>query len=168
MDVQVSIRISRESIAEVAEIFKNAFSNVTQTGATGVPPAQPVPAANPAGQPAAVPVQQSVPQTTQTYTGQPAPQMPQTYSGQIAQQTQLPVQAMTGAPVQPQGVPTTAVPQEYTQDQVAVALTGLIDMGRRDLVTQILGMFGAQALTQIPKERYPELVLKLREAGANI
>ena len=164
MDVQVSIRISRESIAEVAEIFKNAFSNVTQTGATGVLPAQPVPAANPAGQPA-VPVQQSVPQTTQNYTGQPAPQ---TYSGQIAQQTPLPVQAMTGAPVQPQGVPTTAVPQEYTQDQIAIALTGLIDMRRGDLVKQILGMFGAQALTQIPKERYPELVLKLREAGANI
>ncbi len=169
MDVQISIRISKESIAEVAEIFKSAFSNVTQTETTGVPPAQPGPAANPVGQPAAVPVQQqSMPQTTQTYTGQPAPQMPQTYSGQIAQQTQLPVQAMTGAPVQPQKVPTTAVPQEYTQDQIAVALTGLIDMGRRDLVTQILGMFGAQALTQIPKERYPELVLKLREAGANI
>ena len=67
-----------------------------------------------------------------------------------------------------QGIPTTAVPQDYTQDQMAVAFTGLIDTGRRDAVTRILGDFGVQALTQIPKERYPELALKLREAGANI
>lgn len=155
MDVQVSIRISRESMAEVAEIFKKAC-NATQTESMGVPSTQAGSITNQMDPPTAVPVQQ------------PLPQVPQTYSGQIAQQNQLPVQAMTGTPIPGQGVPTTAVPQEYTQDQVAVALTGLIDMGRRDLVTQILGMFGAQALTQIPKERYPELVLKLREAGANI
>lgn len=168
MDVQVSIRISKESLAEVAEIFKKAFSNVTQTESMGVPPTQAGPITNLINPPTTVPVQQSLPQTTQPYSGQPAQQMPQTYSGQIAQQNQLPVQAMTGAPIQGQEVPTTAAPQEYTQSQVAVALTGLMDMGRRDLVMQILGMFGVQALTEIPKERYPELVLKLREAGANI
>lgn len=96
---------------------------------------------------------------------QQAGQVPQQnmYSAEIAQRNQLPVSAMTGG-----GLPTTAVAQEYTQDQVAVAMSGLMDAGKRDTVTQILASFGVQALLQIPKERYPELVLKLREAGANI
>lgn len=66
------------------------------------------------------------------------------------------------------GIPTTATPQSYTQDQIAVALTGLIDQGRRDLVMQILGQFGAVSLMQVPADRYPELVTQLRGVGANI
>lgn len=107
-------------------------------------------------QPYAQPAQQ------QAY-AQPAQQQPSYNSADIAQRNQLPVSAMTGS-----GIPTTAVVQEYTQDQVAVAMSGLMDAGKRDVVTQILASFGVQALLQIPKEHYPELVLKLREAGANI
>ena len=65
-------------------------------------------------------------------------------------------------------LPTTATTQSYTQDQIAIALTGLIDQGKRDYVTQILGQFGAMSLMQVPVERYPELVTQLRGAGANI
>lgn len=152
MNVQVTIKIDRESITELAEVFRGALSAPLsiQPGTLGQAvrqapqPAQPVPVA------------------------QPAPQGKQAYSSQIAQKTQLPPEAVTGGAASAPGLPTTAVPQEYTQDQIAVAFTGLIDTGRRDAVTQILGMFGAQALTQIPKEQYPELALKLREAGANI
>ena len=65
-------------------------------------------------------------------------------------------------------LPTTATTQSYTQDQIAIALTGLIDQGKRDYVMQILGQFGAMSLMQVPVERYPELVTQLRGAGANI
>ena len=68
----------------------------------------------------------------------------------------------------PTQVPTSVVPQEYTQDQIAVAMTGLSDQGRSADLINILAQFGVSSLVQVPKERYPELVLRLREAGAAI
>lgn len=76
-------------------------------------------------------------------------------------------QTMPGMPM-PGPIPTTAVPQEYTQDQIAVAMTGLSDQGRSADLVNILAGFGVSSLVQVPKERYPELVLALRKAGAAI
>lgn len=151
MEVKVTIQISRESLTEVAEAFYQVYRKYNECLPGALSPAATAQAST------AV----LTPQMT-------VPQQPQGYAAQAVQQPQIPVQAPSGAAVPVQGIPTTAVAQEYTQDQIAVALTGLIDTGKRETVLQILGMFGAQALTQIPKERYPELVLKLREAGANI
>lgn len=80
------------------------------------------------------------------------------------QQQAAPAQTTTPYQV----VPTTAVPQAYTQDQLAVAMTGFVDQGRSDLVMQILAAFGVGSLMQVPKERYADLALELRKAGANI
>lgn len=175
MDVQVTIKISRESLTEVAEIFYQVFKK----GISSIEPeSRTEPAIAQENQPQMPIPQMPIPPMPQPVSAVPTappvmvsaaqPVSQQSYSEQVAQKTQLPVQAMTGAPAPTQGPPTTAVTQEYSQDQVAVALSGLIDAGKRDVALQILAMFGAQALTQIPKERYPELVLKLREAGANI
>lgn len=168
MNVQVTIKIDRDAVRELAETFREVIygtlnglppassqtSSQTQQPASPVaPPVSAVPSAQ-QGQP--------VPVASPTQQSQPA------YSAQIAQKIQLPVQPVAGRTGLTQGIPTTAVPQEYTQDQMAVAFTGLIDTGRGDAVHRILGDFGVQALIQIPKERYPELALKLREAGANI
>jgi len=73
-------------------------------------------------------------------------------------------------PVPPLGgtLPTTVVPQEYTYDQIAVAMTGLVDQGKQPQVMQILAQFGAGSLMQMPKERYPDLVIQLRGLGAAI
>lgn len=73
----------------------------------------------------------------------------------------------SAAPVTGQ-LPTTAAPQSYTQDQIAVAMTGLVDRGLQPAVMQILGQFGAMSLLQIPKEQYPALAAELRKAGADI
>jgi len=83
---------------------------------------------------------------------------------------QNPVQQMPGQPAlpPPMQVPTTAVPQTYTQDQLAVAMTGLMDQGKQQVLMSILQSFGASSLMEIPRERYPEVVIRLREAGANI
>lgn len=167
MDVTIRIEKIDELIAAIKALA------ATQSGGQA-PPTGSVQTVSTAP---AAPVQQPVIPVQQNYQSAPvqappgqqftqqAVQVPQpaTYSAEIAQRNQLPVSAMTGG-----GLPTTAVAQEYTQDQVAVAMSGLMDAGKRDMVTQILASFGVQALLQIPKERYPELVLKLREAGANI
>ena len=87
------------------------------------------------------------------------PPAPQSYGQAPAQQA--PPQQV---PPQMGAVPTTAMPQEYTQDQLAVAMTGLVDRGMQPQVMGILNTMGCQTLLQVPKERYPELVLKLRKA----
>lgn len=73
-----------------------------------------------------------------------------------------------GGTAMPATIPTTAMPQVYTQDQIAVAMTGLSDQGRGADLMNILAQFGVSSLVQVPKERYPELVLHLRKAGAAI
>ena len=63
-------------------------------------------------------------------------------------------------------VPTTAVPLTYTQDQIAVAMTGLVDQGKQPQVMQVLAQFGAASLMQVPKEQYQALAAQLRVLGA--
>lgn len=109
-------------------------------------------------------------------------------AGTAAQQPQVPVaapQSYNSAPVQPAvpvttgiqqvpgavpqtGVPTTAMPQGYTIEQLQVAAAGLSQMGRMSQVMGILQQFGIQAMTELPRERYGEFATALREAGAQI
>ncbi len=77
------------------------------------------------------------------------------------------VQPAQGAAV-PTAVPTTAMPQEYTIEQLQVAAAGLSQMGRMSQVMGILQQFGVQAMTELPRERYGEFAIALREAGAQI
>lgn len=67
-----------------------------------------------------------------------------------------------------QGVPTTAMPQAYTIEQLQVAAAGLANMGKSPLLMGVLQKFGIQAMTELPKERYGEFAMALREAGAQI
>ncbi len=83
------------------------------------------------------------------------------------------------APVQPQNtppqmqqmpamLPTTAVTAGYSLEQLQVAAAGLTSMGKTPQVVGILQRFGIQAMTELPKERYGEFAVALREAGAQI
>lgn len=65
-------------------------------------------------------------------------------------------------------VPTAPVAQTYTMEQLGVAMTGLVDSGKLEIASQILGKFGAQTLMQVPPEYYPQLATAMREAGAVI
>lgn len=124
-------------------------------------------------------------QTTQ----QPASSMAQPYQSQppmgtvpvqqpvAAQQTQPAMQqqsvAQQAPPVVSQPpvagmVPTTAVAQEYTQDQLAVACSGLVNQGKQMKLLQLLQGFGVAALVDLPKERYGEFATALRAEGAVI
>lgn len=98
---------------------------------------------------------------TQTATPVTQTAAPVTQTAPVTEQQQAPA-------VQP---PASAVPtaaHTYTLEQIAVAATALIDSGRRQDLVQLLGSFGAQALTQLPKEQYGAFATKLREMGAKI
>lgn len=120
---------------------------------------------------------------------QPASSMAQPYQSQppmgtvpvqqpvAAQQTQPAMQqqsvAQQAPPVMSQPpmagmVPTTAVAQEYTQDQLAVACSGLVNQGKQIKLLQLLQGFGVAALVDLPKERYGEFATALRAEGAVI
>lgn len=76
---------------------------------------------------------------------------------------------VTPAPVAispPAAVPTTA--QTYSLEQLAVAATQLVDAGRRAELVTLLGSFGVQALTALPKEQYGNFATQLRSMGAKI
>lgn len=109
-------------------------------------------------------------------------QMPQAPIQQAPmQQAQVPVQQPQWAPMQqqvamqqqqlqpaPMQVPTTAVAQEFTQDQLAVAAAGLVNQGKQPRLIEILRSFGANSLVELQKERYSELAVALRSEGAVI
>lgn len=66
----------------------------------------------------------------------------------------------------PAPVPTTT--PTYTLEQLAVAATQLVDAGRRNELITLLGQFGVQALTALPKEQYGNFATALRQMGAQI
>lgn len=94
-------------------------------------------------------------------------------------QQQAPVQQPKAVPTQQQQAPAQqpapqqqgAVPTsnpEYDMNQLAVAATQLMDAGKQQDLMALLGEFGVQALTQLPKEQYGAFATKLREKGAKI
>lgn len=124
--------------------------------------------------PAWNPVQQPQSQMQQQV---PVQQMPAQAPQQVPVQ-QMPAQAPQQVPVQQmcqqapqtiqQQVPTTAVAQGYTIDQLQVAAAGLTNAGKMPQVMGILQQFGIQAMTELPKDQYGNFATALREAGAQI
>jgi hypothetical protein len=92
----------------------------------------------------------------------PAPQVTPTVQQPGAPMPQMPLQQ---APAQ------TAVPTEiptYDIASISNACAALMDAGKRADLMQLLGKYGAQALTQLPKDAYGAFVTDLRGMGAKI
>ncbi len=80
-----------------------------------------------------------------------------------------PVQQMPGNVALPTGgVQTTAMPQEFTQDQLSVAAAGLVNQGKQARLLELLHSFGANSIVELAKERYGEFATALRAEGAVI
>lgn len=79
-----------------------------------------------------------------------------------------PVQQPPVTPLPAQPLPTTAVAQEYTQDQISVAMAGLVSQGKQPEIMALIQGFGVSSLVELPKEQYGALAVKLREMGAQI
>ena len=118
-------------------------------------------------------VQATTPQAPiqQPTTPNPVPvKMPDNLAPAVSQfiGQQPPVQA-------PQSVPTTA-PQTpvqtqiptYTQQDLALAATQLMDSGKQQDVLNLIASFGVQALTQLPQEQFGNFATALRTLGAKI
>lgn len=63
-------------------------------------------------------------------------------------------------------VPT--VEKAYSLDELGKAAIGLMDSDKQQDLIKLLSEFGVDALPKIPKDRYSDFVLKLRELGADI
>lgn len=106
-------------------------------------------------------------------TAQPAPAAPAAPQPAPVQQTPVTPPPAQPAPVQQpapaaQPLPTTAVTQEYTQDQISVAMAGLVSQGKQPEIMALIQGFGVSSLVELPKEQYGALAVKLREMGAQI
>lgn len=94
----------------------------------------------------------------------------------------IPPQAMvptspvpTAAPAVPQTpvaqvptspVPTTAVPVTHTQDELAIAASQLVNMGKQQRLIEILSGFGVSSLVELPQEKYSAFAGCLKQEGA--
>lgn len=86
--------------------------------------------------------------------------------------TGIPLSATPAQPVAPAAntVPApvpTAAPQ-YTLDMIATAGSALIDAGKMNQLTQLLGKFGVASLTELAPESYGAVAGELRALGATI
>lgn len=58
--------------------------------------------------------------------------------------------------------------KEYTLDELSRAGAKLMDMGLMDKLVEVLNSFGVVALTDLPKNKYGDFAIKIRELGADI
>lgn len=102
----------------------------------------------------------------QTTTPNPVPvKMPDNLAPAVSQfiGQQPPVQA----PQAPQAPVQTQIPT-YTQQDLALAATQLMDSGKQQDVLNLIASFGVQALTQLPQEQFGNFATALRTLGAKI
>lgn len=83
--------------------------------------------------------------------------------------TAVPVQvAPAESAPQPAAAVPTAVPS-YTQEQLALAASQVMEAKKdQTVIVNLLGKFGVQALTQLPKEQYGAFATELRNLGAKL
>ena len=103
-------------------------------------------------------------------------------NGVTPQQTIAPTQAVPQPIVPTQTMPQPAVPTQpapqvpavpttaptYTMDMIANAGVSLLDAGKAQELTNLLAKYGVSNLTALPKERYGEMAIDLRNLGARI
>lgn len=77
------------------------------------------------------------------------------------------VQPATMAVVQT-AIPVTPIQESFTQAQLACAMANAVAAGKQDIVLDILGKLGVQALTQVKPENYNQVASMLKEAGVEV
>ena len=70
-------------------------------------------------------------------------------------------------PVQPTA-PVAAPAESYTVEELSRAGAALIDTGKMPQLLALLGKFGVQAVTQLPKEAYSAFGAELKALGAQL
>ncbi len=104
----------------------------------------------------AVPTMQTTVPTMQTTVPTMQTTVPTTQTTVPTTQTTVPTTA----------VPTTAVAQEFTIDQLSVAAAGLVNQGKQEILLALLTRFGVQTMVDLPKEQYGAFAQALKAEGA--
>ena len=60
------------------------------------------------------------------------------------------------------------LPEGYTVEELSRAGAALIDAGKMPQLLALLGKFGVQAVTQLPKEAYSAFGAELKALGAQL
>lgn len=90
---------------------------------------------------------------------QPAPT-----TGTVAPTPVQPTAPTTAAPIAPPAAPV----ESYTVEALSRAGAALIDAGKMPQLLALLGKFGVQAVTQLPKEAYSAFGAELKALGAQL
>jgi len=149
----MKLTLSFDSVEEMEEFCKN----VAGRKAAGAPAQECVNVS--------APVQNPALSVGQAPLAQP---IPQAQVQNIIPTVQASIQSMPVQQPIANIVPTTAVAQEFSYDQLAVAAAGLMNAGKGQQLHTILQQFGVQAMTELPKERYGDFATAIRAEGAVI
>lgn len=145
MDVQVTIKISKEAFGEAVEVFRKFLSEYGSVEGVSVSNTT---AATPVAPPAPTPAPQATnPMPTPEQMAAPAP----------APQTTVPA---------PAPVPTTE--RTYSADELQVAAVSLVDKGMMAQLQGLLQQFGVQSLPELTPDKYGAFATALRGMGASI
>ena len=87
---------------------------------------------------------------------------------QVISQVQPAVQQQVQVQNQANAIPTTPTQESFTQEQLAIAMSNAVSVGKMDIIQNILQQFGVQALTQINPNDYNKVATMLKEAGVEI
>lgn len=152
MDIQVTIKISKEALGEACSVLREFLA---QAPAAGSPTQQPE---------TAVPYgQQIAGHFPQANTAAPAEQEP------ISQPTPQPASVTpTAQAPAPQPAPVPTAEHTYTAEELQVAAVALVDKGMMVQLQGLLQQFGVNSLPELPAEKYGAFATALRGMGAQI
>lgn len=165
MDVNVTIKISKEALGEAVEVFRQ-FLNSSQVATdtrTVAKTTEEQQVATPYGQQIADHFPQA---NTGVVPTTPVPPMAPVTQPDVPNQPEVetsPVQPTSQMPAQ---VPTTE--RTYTAEELQVAAVTLVDKGMMAQLQELLNRFGVNALPELPKEQYGAFATALRGMGAQI
>ena len=156
MDVQVTIKISREALEEAVGVLRQFLNPQVSFDGAAAAPQMTVPQATVPTSPVAPAAQQATPPA--------APVAPAALA--TAPTTPAAPPAAPAAPATVPAVPTAE--HTYTAEELQVAAVTLVDKGMMTQLQSLLAQFGVSALPELPATKYGEFATALRGLGAQI
>lgn len=153
MDVQVTIKISREALEEAVSVLRQFLNPQVSFDGAAAAPQMTVPQATVPTSPVPPEAQQATP-----------PAVPATVPTTPAATPAAPV--VPAAPATVPAVPTAE--HTYTAEELQVAAVTLVDKGMMTQLQSLLAQFGVSALPELPAAKYGEFATALRGLGAQI
>ena len=169
----MEMKITVEAPDLAASILKLAEAIASGPDPALLIPDEPLPVSAYPATPAAAPVAAPVSPAPVNPTPGPAP----TTAAPVAAPSPSPTpvtNAPTAGPTSaaPGNTPAPAVPvtgaPAYTLDQISRAGASLVDAGKMQQLSELLGRYGVQAVTQLQPEQYGAFATELRALGAQI